>query len=88
VVAKKYLSENYECSEYLSKYEDGYYHNESYLQVVLPVAEASIDSTHNHLVIGHAGTDGIEFCYRIHEPGIWAFYPAESRFQKLAESIE
>ncbi|MFD2232133.1 hypothetical protein [Alkalimarinus sediminis] len=87
VFAKKYLSENYDCDEYLSKYEDGYYHKESYLQLLLPVSEVSIDSKTEHLVIGHAGADGIEFCFRIHKPGIWAYHPMEGRFQKVAVSI-
>lgn len=87
MIAKKYLSENYDCNEYLSQYEDGYYHDESDFQLVLPVSEVSIDPNHQHLVIGHAGADGIEFCFRIHKPGVWAFYPIEAKFQKVAASV-
>ncbi len=88
MIAKKYLSENYDCSGYLSKHEDGYYHDESFLQLVLPVSEATINSDHQHLIIGHAGADGIEFCLRFQKSGVWAFYPIEVRFQKVAGNIE
>ncbi|MDD1795776.1 hypothetical protein LRP50_21890 [Enterovibrio sp. ZSDZ42] len=88
MIAKKYLSENYDCNGYLSKYEDGYYSRESYLQLVLPVSEASINSVHQHLIIGHAGADGVEFCFRFQKTGIWAFYPIENRFEKIANNIE
>ena len=54
MVAKKYLSENYDCLEYLADFGNGYYHEESYLQVVLPVEEASINPIHHHLVIALA----------------------------------
>ena len=87
MLAKKHLAENYQCNEYLSKYENGFYHDDSYLKVILPLTEASIDPIHNHLVVGHAGVDSIEFCYRINQPGIWAFYPIDNEFEKLAESI-
>ncbi|WP_444940639.1 hypothetical protein ACJJI3_19420 [Microbulbifer sp. ZKSA004] len=84
---KKFLAENYDCAEYLSKYEGGYYHDESFLQLVLPISDITINIEYQHLVIGHAGGDGIEFCFRIYEVGIWAFYPAEGRFQKVAANI-
>jgi hypothetical protein len=87
VIAIKYLSENYDCNEYLSKYEDGYYDEKSYLQLILPMSQVSINSEHQHLVIGHAGADGIEFCYRIHKAGVWAYYPIETRFQEVAANI-
>lgn len=87
MIAKKLLDENYGCAEYLSKYEGGYYDDQSFLQLVLPLADVTINNEHEHLVIGHAGTDGIEFCYRIHKPGVWAFYPKEDRFQKVAANI-
>lgn len=87
VIAKEYLYENYDCNEYFSKYEDGYYYSESYLQVLLPLREAIINADHQHLVIGNAGSDGIEFCYRIREAGIWTYYLVDARFEKVADSI-
>ncbi len=87
MIAKKYLIENYDCADYFSVYEDGYHDDPSCLQLVLPVSEVSIDPKHHHLVIGHAGADGIEFCFRIHKAGVWAFYPIEERFQKVATGI-
>ena len=84
---KKFLDENYDCAEYLSKFKSGYYDDQSFLQLVLPLSDATISTEYQHLVIGHAGTDGIKFCYRIDKPGIWAFYPAEDRFQKVAANI-
>jgi hypothetical protein len=87
VIAKKYLVENYDCLELISKYEEGYYDRQSFLQLVVPIAEVSIDKNHHHLVTGHAGTDGIEFCLRIHNQGVWVFYPIETRFHKVSDSI-
>ncbi|MCS6205268.1 hypothetical protein ACRN94_01365 [Shewanella baltica] len=87
VFAKRFLDENYDCAEYLSRYEGGHYDEQSFLQLVLPLTDVTISNEHQHLVIGHAGADGIEFCYRIHKPGVWAFYPIEGRFQKVATNI-
>ena len=87
MLAKKFLDENYDCAEYLSKYEDGYYDDQAFLQLVLPLADIAINTDHQHLVIGHAGADGVEFCYRIHRLGVWAFYPAEDRFVEVAANI-
>ncbi|SEQ58385.1 hypothetical protein SAMN03080615_01990 [Amphritea atlantica] len=37
------------------------------MQLVLPLSDVTINTEHQHLVIGHAGADGIEFCYCIHQ---------------------
>ncbi|MCL1140009.1 hypothetical protein [Shewanella pneumatophori] len=87
VISKKCLSESFGCNEYLSEFEGGYFHEDSCLQLILPLSMATVNPEFQHLVIGHAGTDGIEFCYRAHFPDIWAFYPSESAYQKVASSI-
>lgn len=88
MIAKKYLSENYDCTGYLSKYENGYYQEDAFLQLILPCAEAYINNDDNRLVIGRPGVDGIEFCYRMHNSGIWAFYPIGGEFVKKADTID
>ncbi|WP_196157617.1 hypothetical protein [Reinekea sp. G2M2-21] len=87
MLSKNFLSENYDSQEYSSEYEAGYYHDQSYLQLVLPLSEIYVDSEHKHLVIGSAGADGIEFCLRQKSTGVWAYYPNEGVFEKVAENI-
>jgi hypothetical protein len=81
--------EKYQCEEYLSeKYRGGFYHARSFLQLVLPVGDAYIGEDRTFLVIGHAGSDGIEFCYRLGIQGIWAYYPIDQDFELKANTIQ
>jgi len=81
--------ENYQCEEYLSEeYRDGFYHAGSFLQLVLPADDAYIGEGGSFLVIGHAGFDGIEFCYRLGMQGIWAYYPIDQDFELKANTIK
>ena len=88
VIAKKYLSENYDCAAYLSQYEQGYYDNQKGLQLIVPLEDATIDPHHHHLVIGHTGSDRIELCLRIHKTGVWAFNLAEKQYCKVADNLQ
>lgn len=88
MIDKKYLSQMYDCSEYLKKYDKGYVNDDKKLQLILSYEDISIDSEHKHLVIGQVGSDEIELCFRIHKAGIWAFYRSEVEYKKVSTSIE
>ncbi|MEJ2763638.1 hypothetical protein VV869_06610 [Photobacterium sp. MCCC 1A19761] len=60
----KAIFNGFDCEEYLEKYSMGFYHDASYLQLVLPIEDVKLNLDYEHLVIGFPGTDGIEFCYR------------------------
>ncbi|MVF14841.1 hypothetical protein FT643_22145 [Ketobacter sp. MCCC 1A13808] len=80
--------QKFKCEEYArGEYAKGYYDKESYLQLVLPINEAYVSRENTHLVVGHAGADGIEFCYRERQPGIWAYYPIDNDYELKAINI-
>jgi len=82
------LVKKYNCSDYISgKYSIGYYDEATFLQVILPISEAFVSNTDQHLVIGYAGADGIEFCYRDNTMGIWAYYPYENNYELISKDI-
>lgn len=76
------------CTEYFQSYQNGVFDAASYIQVVLPVQDIYESKDHPDLVIGYAGVDGIYFCFREGQAGLWAFYGMEDRHSLLAPSIE
>ncbi|MEZ9596605.1 hypothetical protein AB4298_18420 [Shewanella sp. 10N.261.52.F9] len=81
--------EKFQCDEYLAEeYRAGFYHEESYLQLILAVENAYVGENGSYLVIGHAGVDGIEFCYQLCHKGIWAYYPIDKEFVFMASTIK
>lgn len=77
-----------QCLEYFSTFSEGIYDDPSYLQVILPAQDVHI-SPHepDDLVIGHAGSDGIYFCFRVGVAGVWAYYEMEGCHRLLAETL-
>lgn len=74
--------------EYFSTFSNGVHDEASYMQVILPAQDVHISPDEpNDLVIGHAGVDGIYFCFRVGEAGVWAFYGLEKRHTLLAEKL-
>lgn len=86
MIAKKYLVENYDCSEYLIDYENGCLINKS-LQLILHYRDISIHPIYQHLIIGYLGTDMLELCYQFQTQGIWIFYPGDKRYQQINSSL-
>ena len=81
--------EQYECDEYFnSSYANGFYHDESYLQLIYPEKELKEKKEIGFLVVGSAGADGIEFGYKKGEKGIWVYYPIDNKFEYVADSLE
>ena len=80
--------EKYACDEYMGgQYRSGFYYDDSYLQLVLPLEQAYLGGNDSHLVFGHAGADGIEFCYRQEKEGIWAFYPIDQEYELKSKTL-
>ena len=67
-----------------------YYCNEALVDVVLSSERIVTDETGEWLVIGYPGVDGIEFRTRVNETEsyIYAFYPIEKRYTKIADSAD
>lgn len=86
MIAKKYLIENYDCSEYLAHYENGCV-IDNCLQLILPYKDISIHPTHQHLTIGYIDKSELEVCYQFQTPGIWIFYPGEKRYKQINTSL-
>ncbi|MFN0252070.1 MAG: hypothetical protein ACKV2T_34660 [Kofleriaceae bacterium] len=62
--------------------KSGYWDEDSQIMLVLPARERVVRA--DFLVMGRPGVDGIEFGYRRGKTGIWAFYPMEDRFVRVA----
>lgn len=79
MVAEEVITK-FNCDEYVNgNYSTGFYDKSQYLQVVLPFNMAEvINKLEEHLVVGHAGVDGIEFCFRLKNEGIWAYHPIQN----------
>lgn len=71
-----------------SAYGDhGYYDGKSHYQFIFPKSQRRIDPAYNMLVIGAVGTDSIEFVIKPHDRTIYAHYPIEQEFRKLAPNF-
>ena len=81
--------QRFSCDDYLiDKYRDGYFDSLSQLQVVLSHEDAHLDGAESHLVVGFAGCDGIQFCYRANQSGLWAYFPLEDIYELKANTIK
>jgi hypothetical protein len=77
---------DFHCSDYFGSAwaKSGYYDEPSQIMLVLPVRERVVRA--DFLVMGRPGVDGIEFGYRRGKHGIWAYYPMEDRFARVAKT--
>jgi len=81
---------NYECEDYFQGAwpEDGFFDDASQTLLIVPVNEAYVDEKAGFFAVGHSGAGGIDFGYRKHQSGIWAFYPIDHEFKFMANSIQ
>jgi hypothetical protein len=79
---------DFHCEDYFASQwaRGGYWDEPSQLMLVEPARKRVLRSEHNFLVIGGPGVDGIEFGYRRGRRGIWAHYPIDQRFLKVAKT--
>ena len=75
------------CDEYLENFEHGFYDESNILQLILPADKTTVEAERGDLVIGHAGVDGIYFCFREGKTGVYAYYGIEDEHVLVAPSI-
>lgn len=81
--------ERFSCEDYLiDKYREGHFDRLSQLQVVLSHEDVYLDGAESHLVVGFAGCDGIQLCYRAERCGLWAYFPLEDVYELKANTIK
>ena len=84
---QRYLPWSPSCAEYFKSYRDGRFHERSQLWFILPIQDISIDPRRSALVVGSAGADSIDFCFRRGHAGVWAYYPYENEWVLKANSL-
>jgi hypothetical protein len=87
-IEEVYLPWSPACIEYFERYALGRYDAPSYLWFLLPIEKSSLDYARGAFVIGHAGCDGIEICFRVGQLGVWAYYPSEERWELKADTLD
>ncbi len=75
------------CDEYFKTYSEGVYDVENFIQLVLSAEELIADYEKGDLIVGYPGIDGIYFCFRKNQAGIWAYMPLDDAYILLADSI-
>ncbi|MHA3978697.1 hypothetical protein ACW9UR_13515 [Halovulum sp. GXIMD14794] len=73
---------------YFECYADGVYDTFNHLHLILPADRAYVVAERGDLVVGHAGVDGIEFCFRRGIPGVFAWYGIEAEHRLVAEDLD
>ncbi|MDB5430968.1 MAG: hypothetical protein JWP35_2084 [Caulobacter sp.] len=73
--------------EYLRDYSAGRYDAVGHLWFIRPQGSITIEGELGALVVGDAGCDGITFCLRKGLEGVWAFYPIDSCWERIATNL-
>lgn len=76
------------CNEYFDDFLQGWYDEQGQLQFILPAEKLTIEPERGDLVIGHAGVDGIYFCFRENMTGVYAYYGIDDVHVPVAPSIQ
>lgn len=76
------------CDAYFDRYASGVYDEFNHLQLILPAERAYIVADRRDLVVGHAGVDGIEFCFRPGMSGIYAWYGIDAEHRLVTEDLD
>ena len=71
------------CAEYFRDFTEGLFDHAGQFWFIEREACIKISPDRGDLVIGRAGCDGIEFCYRRGMSGVWAYYPIEGQHLSL-----
>ncbi len=79
--------QSFKCDEYFNSFRSGRYDESAYIWYILKEAELEIDEHRKALIIGRPGVDGISFCYRSEQDGIWAHYPIEEEWLYLCKTL-
>ncbi|NNE81769.1 MAG: hypothetical protein HKN18_15995 [Silicimonas sp.] len=77
-----------EAATYLRDYSDGRYDDDAQIGFIYSSQEARLSEDGHVFYIGRPDVDGIEFAYRRGHPGIWAWYPIDADWVRVAPDIE
>lgn len=79
----------YQCEDYFQGAwpEDGFFDEASQLWLIVPLNEIYVVEEADFLAVGRSGAGCIDFGYRKHHSGLWAFYPIGQEFKLMADSI-
>jgi hypothetical protein len=75
------------CEEYFTNYQKGFYDQPNSLQLILRLEDSRIDADRGDLVFGHAGVNGIYFCFRQGLEGVFAYYPITDEYVAVSPTI-
>ena len=75
------------CLEYFRAFADGRFDEGAQHWFIYPRPEVWVDSDRRAFVVGDAGADGIEFCFRKGQEGVWAYYPIGQEWMLKAASL-
>ena len=78
----------FNCEEYFRDFQAGRYDAVAQIWFILPADQLRVDDERDALIVGRPGVDGIEFCYRAGQPGVWAFYPILSEWVAVAPTLK
>jgi hypothetical protein len=76
------------CVEYFRDFAEGIYDSAGQHYLVLRRGEVELNFERGDLVVGSAGCDGIYFCFRKGQMGVWAYYPIEDRHVLVAPTLQ
>ncbi|MCT7376901.1 hypothetical protein [Chelativorans salis] len=75
------------CEEYFRDYSEGYFDEGGQMWYIRKRKGVEIAPQRSALIIGDAGVDGVDFCFRVGMMGVWAYYPYEAEHRRLAPSV-
>lgn len=84
------LIARFDCAEYFDDFAAGRFDEAAIYWYVLPCDAIEVlgdGPGREALIVGRAGVDGITFCYREGQPGIWAHAPIEGEWRLMAASL-
>lgn len=81
------FSWSYSCKEYFASFADGRFDGDSQLWFILPRSDTKVYLERGAFVVGSAGADGIDFCFRKGQSGVWAYYPIEDEWGLKADTL-
>ena len=71
----------------MRSFPDGRYDPQGQVWFVLPIKDVETDPSREAMIVGSAGVDGIEFCFRIASDGLWAYDPIGRAWVQVAQTL-
>jgi hypothetical protein len=74
-------------SEYFQSFLDERYNDAGRHWFITPGSDITIQREGSDLVVGSAGCDLIDFCFRNGSDGVWAYYPIDDEYVLVAATL-